>query len=148
MRLLLDVLDPAAELGLQLHQCIGVGGDADGFHVGEHERERQLELGQKSRRATRLELGVEGCGQVVDRGGPKRLDLGQSVVRLVQAAVQGELPGLLDIAAQFAVQVPQREVGQVERSLVGTQQVGRELGVAGDAGDASSRAGAARAPRP
>ena len=128
MRVLLDLLHPAAEFGLQRRQRVGVGRDADRLHVGEDEGQRQFQLGEQPGRAALLQLGVEGVGEIVDGGGPQRLDLGQSVVRLVQAAVKGELPGLLDVAAQLAVQVAQREVGEVEGALVRTQQVGRRAG--------------------
>ncbi len=129
---LLDLLDAAAQLGLQGEQAVGVGRDADRLHVGEDEGQRKFQLGEQPRGAAGFEFGVEGVGEILDRSGVQRLDLGQSVVRLVEPTVQSELAGLLDVAAQLAAQVAQRKVGEVERALVRTQQVGRELGVAGD----------------
>ena len=79
-------------------------------------------------RAAGSSSASNAVGQIVDRSGLQRLDLGERVVRFVQPAVEGELPGLLDVAAQLAVQVAQRQVGQVEGALVGTQQVRRRAG--------------------
>ncbi len=44
-------------------------------------------------------------------------------------------PRDVDLGAQLAAQVPQDEVGQVEAALVGPAQVGRQRGVADDAGE-------------
>ena len=73
---LLDVLDGAAELGLQLEQLVGVGGDADGLHVGEHEGQRQFHLGEQAGGPALVEVAVERVGEISDRGGPDGLDLG------------------------------------------------------------------------
>ena len=85
------------------------------------------------------QLARPGCGpsspsnasarSLIARG-PHGLGLGDRVVRLLDAAVEGELAGLLDVAAQLAVQGAQREVGEIEGALVRAQQVGGELGVA------------------
>ena len=147
----LDGLDPGAQLGLQGQQRVGVGGDADGLHVGEHVREGQLHRGEQGRGLAAAEFIVERVGEILDRGGPHGLDLGQSVVRLVQAAVQRQLHRVaVDevVAAQLAVQGAQREVGEVEGALVGLEQVGRQLGVIGDAVQLPAVLGAGRAAGP
>ena len=57
-------------------------------------------------------------------------------VRLLRAAVQGELAGVrLAVGAQVAPQVAQDQVGEVEGALAGQRQVGRQRGVAGDPRD-------------
>ena len=142
-------MTPAPSSACRLEQRVGVGGDADRLHVGQHEGQRQLELGeQRAARRRCSSSASKASARSRDRRGPHRLGLGERVVGLVEAAVEGELAGLLDVAAQLAVQVAQRQVGQVEGALVGPQQVGRQLGVAGDAGQIASRAGAAPAAGP
>jgi hypothetical protein len=44
--LLLDVLDRAAQLGLQRDELVGIDGDSHRLHVGQHVQQRQLHLGQ------------------------------------------------------------------------------------------------------
>ena len=65
------------------------------------------------------------------------LDLSSNVFRFVEATVQGQLLGLVianGVGAKLTVQVPQREIGQVERALARQRQVGGELRIAGDTG--------------
>ena len=90
---------------------------------------------EQGRAAAGGQLGVEGVGQVADRRGPDRLGLGPGVVGLLQAAVQGELAGRrVGLVAQLALEVAQRQVGQVEGPLARLHQVGGQLGVRADPG--------------
>jgi hypothetical protein len=125
--LLLDRLDLAGELGLQVDQVVEVGADAGALHVGEHPGQRQLDVLEQHGRSAPVEVVVERAGQVGDRAGAHRLLLGDRGVGLVLAAVEGELALLdrLGAGPQLQPQVAQHEVGEVERALPGQRQVGR-----------------------
>ena len=138
MRFGLDVLHRGAQFALQIAQMLDVGGDADGLHVGQHRRQRQLQFRQQPGRAALNQVGVERVGQVGHGHGAQGLGVGRRRVGLVLPAVERELPrrcGGGDLGGpQLAVQVAQGQIGQVERPLPGQGQVRRELGVAGDPG--------------
>ena len=100
--------------------------------LGEHLDQRQLHLGQQpgGLLAVAGQLGVERVGQVErGPGAQHQVLLGRAVVA---EPVEGELAGLRRVDPQLAVQVAQRQVGQVVGALVGPGQVGGERGVAGE----------------
>ena len=112
---------------------MGVRGDAGPFHPGQHVDQRQLDLAQQPLRLVAVagELGVDRVGQV--ESGPRAQHQVALGLLAVAHPVEGELAVVGRLHPQFALQVAQREVGQVVGALVGPGEVGGERGVGGDA---------------
>ena len=122
-----------AELRLERAQVLGVDGDAGALHRGEDADERQLDVAQQRGRGLRLELGVERVGELEHGAGPQHVGLrGGGVLAAVEP--ERELAVVVALGAQLAPEVAQRQVGQVVAALVRHGEVGRQRGVAGDAG--------------
>ena len=129
--------DAVVEPAPQLVEQVGVDGDPRALHRRERAEQWQLDVAYEQRPPLCLQLDPERLGEVDHGAGPEhgRLRDLHRVGRLV-AEVEHELVvGITgrtsaDLGAQLTLQVTQGEVAQVVRALVGSQQVGRHLGVA------------------
>ena len=93
-----------------------------------------------------LEVGVER--RRPGRGRRGRARISACAASVLVEPVEGELTVAAGLRAQLAMQVAQREVGEVERPLTGQREVRRERGVAGDAGQRPAALGRAPAAGP
>ncbi len=105
VRVLRRLLDLRGELGLERGEGVVVDGDAGGLQVGEHEQQRQLQLGEQARAAEPGQLRVERVGQLGHRGRGHDLRLGARGVGLLlaaRAATAGRSPARSRRAARGA----------------------------------------------
>ena len=133
-RVLLGLRHLGGEVLLERVESVDVDGDAGALHAGEHVDERQLDVGEQLGAAGRGHLLVEDDREVAHGRGPHHLLLGRDLVGVAAEvehalAVGGRRP------RELAVQLPQHEVVEVVGALVGLDEVGRELGVARQAGE-------------
>ena len=127
-----DALDLAGKSRLELGQPLDIGGNAGAFHLGQQRSQGQLDLAQQSGPAATFKVGLERVREIEDSVGAHHLD-----VRPVffGRSVEGELSVCCcaGLGAELAAEIPQRQVGQVERALAGQRQIGRERRVVGHA---------------
>ncbi len=129
-------LDLGREVRLQLGQVGRVGGDAGPLHLREHLEQGQLDVVEQPGRKVTLaaQLLGDGVGEVEGRAGAQHEPLlGLGRLALQPFDVEGELAGVGRVDPQLPLEVAQREVVEVVRTLIGAGQVGRERRVAGDA---------------
>ena len=140
------LLDLPGEVRLQPLEVVDVDRDARALHAGEHVHERQLDVGEQPGATPLLELGVERVGQVED--GPRLQHRGVAG-GVLPHAVEGQL-AVVDVLTglELALEVAQRQVGQVVGALVGAREVGRQRGVGRQAARGPSRARRGRASAP
>ena len=140
-RLVGGPVDGGVELGLQRLQQADVDGHPGLLHPGQGALQRQLHPVQQAGPVVRLDVGVQRVGQVDHRAGPHHRRLGRDLrARVVVAEVEGQLVGGgiervgSGVDLELALEVADGQVGQVEGALVGSHQVGGELGVGGQPG--------------
>ena len=107
------------------------------LHLGEQVDQRQLDLGEQPGAPALLELVVERGGQVEHRPGVQHLGLAgprPAGPDVTVEPVEAELAVVGRPLAQLALEVADGEVGQVVGALVGAGEVGRQRGVALEAG--------------
>ena len=136
---LLGLAHLGREVGLELGQGRLVDGDAGALHARQDLDERQLEVAQQLGAAGLVEPLVEHGGELEHGAGPHHRVAGRGVVvgrEVEHPLVAGGLLGL-----ELAAEVAHHEVLEVEGALVGAHQVGRQRGVAGDAGQGQPAGG-------
>ena len=132
------LIDLRAELGLQRLEVVDVDRDTGLLHPGEGAQQRQLHAVEQAGAVPLLDLHVQRVGQVDHRTGPHHRRLGRHLgTRVVVTEVQrqligvGELGSALDL--QLTLEIPDGQIGQIEGPLVGSGEVGGQLGVGGQA---------------
>ena len=100
------------------------------LHAREQVDERQLHLGQQPRATVLVDGAVERLGEVEHRPRLEHRRLLGAARGVVVLEEQLPLAGIGRTRAQLALEVAQREVGEVVGALVGTHEVGRQCGVA------------------
>ena len=135
MRGLLRRFHLGGEVRLELGEVFRVGGDTDVFHLAEDHGQRLLDVHQQRLRRAVVagQLLGDGVGQV-ERGAGAQHDVLLRGALLLAQAVEGELAVGGRVDPQLALEVAQRQVGQVIRPLVGFRQIGGQRGVDPDAG--------------
>ena len=134
---LLGLAHLGGEVGLELGQRRLVDGDAGALHARQDLDERQLEVAQQLGAAGLVEPLVEHGRELEHRAGPHHRVAGRGVVvgrEVEHPLVAGGLLGL-ELAARWRTTRSSRSIG----ALVGAHEVGRQRGVAGDAGQRSAR---------
>ena len=123
-------LHATGELGLQRLEVVDVDRDAGLLHQREQVDQRQLDLGEQAAAAPLLDLVVERVGEVDDRPRVQHRGVGGVGGHGVVEGVEGQLPVVGRALLELALEVAQRQVGQVVGPLVGSGEVGRQGGVA------------------
>ena len=118
-------------MGLQRLQVVEVDRDPGLLHPAQERHERQLDVSQQFLSPVFPDGLVEGTGEIEHRSGVHHRR-GRDL--RTQAAVVIEEGCLVTgrVLLQLATQVTQGQVRQVVAALIGTHQVGRQRGVAGD----------------
>lgn len=115
------------ELALERGEPLLVHADPVTLHLGEDPQQGQLHVREQRPLAGALQLGLEDLGEVDHGTGPHHGGLRLGV--LVGGEVEHALRRAGAVHGELAVQVPQRQVGQVVGTLVGAHEVGRQGGV-------------------